>query len=87
MDVAADGFVEQLEDAMTRVLARHRCENVAEILDEREDHERISFDSLPPEAYRDRLHAVVFSLAYGVKPPDGTDARWLTDNSGLPTLC
>jgi len=38
MHVPADGFVEQFENALARMLARHGCERVGEVLDEREDH-------------------------------------------------
>ena len=37
--VAADGFVEEFEDAITRMLARHGSECVGEVLDEGEDHD------------------------------------------------
>jgi hypothetical protein len=38
MHIAADGFIEELEDAMSRMLVRHGGESVGEVLDEGEDH-------------------------------------------------
>jgi hypothetical protein len=47
MDVAADGFFEQLEHAMPQVFARHRHHGIMGVLCEVEDHECILGKKMP----------------------------------------
>jgi hypothetical protein len=40
VDVAADGFVEQLDEPLPRIVLRHHVEHVGEVFDEVENHAR-----------------------------------------------
>ena len=50
MHIAANRFVEEFQNAITRMLARHRGEGVGEVLDEGEDH-GLRFRSVPTDQW------------------------------------
>jgi hypothetical protein len=47
MHITANGFVEELEYAMARMLARHGVEGIGKVLDEGEDHDILLSAFLP----------------------------------------